>query len=396
MKLHPHLLPLAAALVLGGRAFALPIPSDGSDGNFAPGSNIEVDLGQAITGTWSDNNSANAGKGIYDPVKWAVVFKYASVNIPAGVTVTFKNNASRAPVVWLVQGNVNIAGKVRLNGANITDDQILRLAPTEPGPGGFRGGPLGPTGNGAGFGPGGGNSSTGVAGNGLYNIAYGNPQVIPLIGGSGGGASSLQSFSGAASGGAILIAAAGVVQVGGAVSANGGSAASGAYPRAGSGGAVRILGEQVIGSGVIQAAGGATSNPGRIRIETSLLSTALQINPSTIAVRPPATPVIWPAANAPEARIVSVDGVLAPADPTAPLLSSADVGIQKNLNVDVFIQTTNFSTAGNVRLRVGPKYGNFSLVTCTYVSGTFASATWKATLAFNPGFSALQAIATTP
>jgi hypothetical protein len=157
-----------------------------------------------------------------------------------------------------------------------------------------------------------------------------------------------------------------------------------------------LIAEQVLGAGTVNAIGGFSSNFGRIRIETSLLSTTLLINPSTIAVPPPATPVIWPAANAPEARIVSVDGVLAPADPSAPLLSSADVGIQKNSNVDVIIQTTNFSTAGNVRLRVGPKYGNFSLVTCTYVSGGFSSALWKATLTFNPGFSALQAIATTP
>jgi hypothetical protein len=33
---------------------------------------------------------------------------HASVNIPAGVTVTFKNHASHAPVVWLVQGGVTM------------------------------------------------------------------------------------------------------------------------------------------------------------------------------------------------------------------------------------------------------------------------------------------------
>ena len=72
------------------------------------------------------------------------------------------------------------------------------------------------------------------------------------------------------------------------------------------------------------------------------------------------------------------------------------MGIQKNGNVDVIIETLNFPTSGNVRLRVGPKYAAHSLVTATYQSGTFSGALWKATLTFNPGFSALQAIATVP
>lgn len=60
----------------------LNIPSDGSDGVFAPTEDTIVDLSQAVTGRWDDNNSANAGKGNYDKDKWAIVFKYSSVNIP--------------------------------------------------------------------------------------------------------------------------------------------------------------------------------------------------------------------------------------------------------------------------------------------------------------------------
>ena len=33
---------------------------------------VEVDLSQAVTGAWDANNAANAGKGVYDPSKWAV------------------------------------------------------------------------------------------------------------------------------------------------------------------------------------------------------------------------------------------------------------------------------------------------------------------------------------
>ena len=89
----------------------LSIPSDGSDGAFNPTTNVEIDLGLATTALW---NSPGSGNGVYDTEKWAVVFKYSSVNIPAGVTVTFKNHPSYAPVVWLVQGNVTIAGELNL------------------------------------------------------------------------------------------------------------------------------------------------------------------------------------------------------------------------------------------------------------------------------------------
>ena len=149
---------LTTLALLGGvgSAFAqLIIPSDGTDGTFSPAANIEVDLSQAVTGTWSDPNGANAGKGIYDATKWAIVFKYASVNIPAGVTVTFKNHPSHAPVIWLVQGGVTIAGTVSVNGKpGVSGPDALTL--TEPGPGGFRSAASGPAGYGSGLGPGGG------------------------------------------------------------------------------------------------------------------------------------------------------------------------------------------------------------------------------------------------
>ncbi len=98
----------------------LTIPSDGSDGAFNPTANTTVDLSQAITGTW---NQPGTGAGVYDPSKWAVVFKYSEVNIPSGVTVSFTNHPSGAPVVWLVQNNVTVAGSVNLNGENASPHQ---------------------------------------------------------------------------------------------------------------------------------------------------------------------------------------------------------------------------------------------------------------------------------
>ena len=67
---------------------ALNIPSDGSDGALIISNNTVIDLGQAVTGNWDANNSANAGKGVYDPAQWAVVYKYSSVTIQAGATVS--------------------------------------------------------------------------------------------------------------------------------------------------------------------------------------------------------------------------------------------------------------------------------------------------------------------
>src|SRR5271169_2954709 len=46
--------------------------SDGSDGALVVTSNTVINLGNAITGSWTNSNTAtNAGKGIYDPTQWA-------------------------------------------------------------------------------------------------------------------------------------------------------------------------------------------------------------------------------------------------------------------------------------------------------------------------------------
>ena len=88
-----------AALAVSLAAFApaafaqLTIPyADGSDGPLNLTNDTVIDLSQAVTGVWT-NTSGNSGKGIYDPTQWAVVFKYSSVNIASGATVTFSKAA---------------------------------------------------------------------------------------------------------------------------------------------------------------------------------------------------------------------------------------------------------------------------------------------------------------
>ena len=373
---------LTTLVLFGGisTAFAqLIIPSDGSDGTFSPAANIEVDLSQAVTGTWSDDNTANTGKGIYDATKWAIVFKYASINVPVGVTVTFKNHPSHAPVVWLVQGGVDIAGTVSVNGkAGTTGTDAL--IPAEPGPGGFRGGAMGPAGNGAGLGPGGG-------GRGSYSSSYGNPQILPLIGGSG--SEPRNATSGASGGGAVLIAAPGTIQINGTVSALHAFASD--FPSGG--GAVKLIANQVTGTGTLNS-----GYDGRLRIEANSLSSSVITTPSTIAVAPGTTPTIFQSATSPTVKIVSVDGINSPADPMAPLVSSADIAIQKNTPVTIVLETRNFATAGAVvAVRVANKFGGYGWYNATLDSGgTSTLSTWRVSTTLVPGFVTLQARATAP
>ncbi|MBE7498517.1 MAG: hypothetical protein HS117_26560 [Verrucomicrobiaceae bacterium] len=394
MNLRPKPTTLLLAAFFSGVLAAqaqLTIPSDGSDGAFNPATNVEIDLGLATNGLW---NSPGSGNGVYDAEKWAVVFKYSSVNIPAGVSVTFKNHPAYAPVVWLVQGNVTIDGELNLDGKSGVSDTVGGLLPTEPGPGGFRGGARGATVSGHGYGPGG----RGFYGR--YATIYGNPQIIPLIGGSGG--YSAFGKSGAAGGGAIAIFASNTISIDGLVTAG----TKETQPEIiGSGGAVRLVANLVQGTGQVRCATTFTNTNyapvtsdsfGRIRIEANSLNSSLQTLPETIGVSPPNTPIIWPAANAPTAKVISVDSVNAPLDPRAPLVAGADVAIQNSNQVNILIETTNFPIEGVVQLNITPKFGNRTTHTATRLSGDITSATWQVQTTLPQGFVTLQARATQP
>jgi hypothetical protein len=384
MKILPLALLLGSLVPLSAQ---LIIPSDGSDGTFNPTENIVVDLSLAQTAVWTTPvPGPSMGFGTYDAEKWAIVFKYASVNIPEGVTVTFKNHPSHAPVVWLVQGSVTIDGHLNLDGQpGISGPEAL--FPPEPGPGGFRGAAVGPAGIGSGLGPGGGTPFTHAS----HNTTYGNPQIIPLIGGSGGGGHSNGS-AGSGGGGAILIAAATNIMIDGRISVLGGART--VY--GGSSGSIRLVADQVTGSGALDATS-QTSGFGRIRIEANMLSTALNTTPSTIGVSPGVSPTIFQAASDPTVRIVSVDGVPSPPDPTAPLISSADIAIEKNTAVTIVIETRNFATAGSVvSIRRADKFGNTLNANASFASGDATMALWEANVVLTPGFTTLQARATAP
>lgn len=385
-----RLLVVACAVFLAATAAhaAINVPSDGSDGAFNPTADVTIDLSQAVTGTWSQDNTANAGKGVYDPIKWAVVFKYSAVNIPAGVTVSFTNNAFRAPVVWLVQGDVTISGIVNLNGQPFGPSGVF----SEPGPGGFRG--AGTTGS-AGLGPGGGlydGGSYGTKGSGASGPTYGNAMALPLIGGSGGG--------GGAGGGAILIAAGNGVTVNGSIAARGGDGNGYYGTGGGSGGAIRLLADSLTvgASASLGAQGGGGGGAGRIVLEANQMQiSSPAIGPMESKFVPADPPRIWPEPAAPSVKITQVGGVNVPAEPLASFdFPKQDISLATSNAVTVRVEATNVPTSWSVVVRTVPKIGQDTTTNATLVSGDASASVWEAQVTMPKGFAALQARAFNP
>jgi hypothetical protein len=285
--------------------------------------------------------------------------------------VTFKNHPSRAPVVWRVQSNVSVAagGRIDLTGQRSGVSVVTNL---EAGPGGFRSAVQG----GSSLGPGG-----AINTNATYRSSYGNPTLIPLIGGSGLNEGSQNSY--AAGGGAILIAAANTITNNGTIQSKG---ANGLFFNA-SGGGIRLVSESLQGSGTVDA-----QPEGRLRIEANTVSGGITLLPSTAIAPPGATPTIWPPATAPVCAILSVGGVSVSSDPRADFGLMPDATIYASNPVEVLLQTQNFPTSGVVQVRVAPKTTtNTVWVTATCITGNVISATWRASMTLTNVMTLLQA-----
>lgn len=254
--------------------------------------------------SWAFNSGSTGADGALNPavnteiqLPASGILNYSSINIPAGVTVTFKKNAANTPVYLLVSGAATIAGSINISGQDSTNsgtygdgNQADDGIPGVGGPGGFDGGRGGrddqsqsPTivRGGAGLGPGGGGGGTELAwsncDSGRYENSfglggayaekgsnfryldyacsrtsaneaadlaarpYGSSSLQPLIGGSGGGGgkggTNYAGSGGGGGGGGILIAVSGTLTVpsGGSIISNGGS--SGGIGGSGSGSA---------------------------------------------------------------------------------------------------------------------------------------------------------------
>lgn len=259
---------------------------------FAISSAVALAMLSIATPSWAFDSGSTGADGALNPavnteiqLPPSGILNYSSINIPTGVTVTFKKNAANTPVYLLVSGSATIAGSINVSGTdsrnsgtfgdgNLADDGIPGLG----GPGGFDGGRGGRDDQslranvirgGAGLGPGGGNGGTELAvgqcssgtyypnyglggayatkganyyyliycGNNATTQAadqaakpYGSSSLQPLIGGSGGGGGTgginYGGSGGGGGGGAILIAVTGILTLAssGSVVSGGGTA----------------------------------------------------------------------------------------------------------------------------------------------------------------------------
>jgi hypothetical protein len=398
-----------------GTSASIQIPgANGSSGALHITADTSIDLALAADGLWSDSNTPN---GIYDADQWAIVFNYSSVTVDAGATLTFGNHPSRAPVVWLVSGDVTINGTVSLDGQEGQPSPFL----SEPGPGGFRGGTATYLDNpiaGAGFGPGGGfqTASSGTSATYAADLSlaksYGNASLIPLIGGSGGGADPQYTSSrigGGAGGGALLVACAGTITVNGEMQAHGGAGildflSPVTTTGGGSGGAIRLVCDTLAGTGILSAVGGngggasdENGGPGRIRIErvSSSFGYTITPDPSLLSLTSGDTATLWPAATDPQVEVLSIGGVTAPADPRSAFGAiGADITLPETNTAQIRIRTTYVEDLSTVEVRLTPRSGGNAQVVQASVDTTVSAIEpileWVADLPVSAGYSAVQ------
>jgi hypothetical protein len=385
------------------------------------------------------NSGSTGADGAFNPTSSQAVqlpessvFNFTTVNIPAGVTITFKRNSRNTPVTILASGDVTILGTIDVSGGNGSSNNIdVGIG----GPGGFNGGKGGSrflTQNGAsGDGPGGGggalgnDNSGGIGGGGgfatfglgfLGNLhgtggsPYGTKTLLPLVGGSGGGGGganvNFPSGSGGGGGGAILIASSGTITFSnnsnahGVISANGGTGGCNNNAGGGSGGAIRLIANAITGSANLQTTGGrpgcdftsSTTSSGYIRVESFNFNGFDLVNVGTVSS---GLPGLITLTNAPTLAIASVGGVAAPASPAGSLSAPPDITLPSTQTnpVTVALQASNIPLNTTVRVRLIPPTGAPTSVQSTPLTGTVASSTATASLTLPAGQSLIYATA---
>lgn len=370
------------------------------------------------------------------PVPDSGVFNFTTVNIPAGVTITFTRNATNTPVIILASGDVVIAGIINIDGK----DGASNAVGGQGGPGGYDGGNGGygfdrtfsgvpgdgPSGGGGGIGgpsitrdqtgSGGGGGFGTAGGNGelVANGGRGGPQfgavtILPLIGGSGGGGGGAPANErggpGGGGGGAILIASSGTITLNGQISANGrngdGFSNFQTGGGGGAGGAVRLISNTLAGTGNISVSGGSGGRlsggrgaRGYVRIET-FDKKDFSGNSTPAIIISFALPQQISPPNPPLLRIASVGGVSAPSKPHGTFHGFPDIIVpssQPNV-VSVAIEGTGLPLGTIVQVTVRPANGNHTIVQSTGLAGTEAASTATASLPLPIGVSVIIASA---
>lgn len=398
-----------------GSALAFNSGSTGADGAFSPTVNTEIQLPESG------------------------ILNYTTVNIPTGVTVTFKKNTTNTPVYLLATGDVSIAGTINVKGGNGN-----MSAPGSGGPRGFDGG-VGASPDacgGTGMGPGGGKNATRVmsivyasgGGGGGFSSAgatagttsssyslggvggttYGNVSLLPLIGGSGGGggcasASASTNFSGGGGGGggAILIASSGTIDLTGTLTADGGVSGTGSTVSGsgggGSGGAIKLMADLIKGNGTLTSVGGSGTpastyyaggigGNGRIRLEANTLQRTAGSTPQYSFSTAPV--YVFPP-SAPSLKIASVGGKAVADNPTGKY-SSPDVILSSTMTnpIEVVVQASNIPVGSTVSVSALSELGNSSSVS-VILAGTDAASSATAQINLSQNYAnVLMATAT--
>ena len=360
------------------------------------------------------------------------VFNFTTVNIPAGVTITFNRGTNNKPLTILATGDVVIAGTINLDGKPGNSNGTGGLG----GPGGGSGGTGGygfdqshsgmpgeGTGGGGGGigssiitqpggGGGGGFGTAGAAGGGGVNGGGAGPKfgavtILPLSGGSGGGGGAAISTSrggaGGGGGGAILIASSGTITINGTINARGGNGVSGnGGGGAGAGGGIRLIANTITGTGTLNASGGGAGGgstfaggnggQGYIRIEAydfnNFTGATAPQNIASLTFPHPITPP-----NSPSLRIASVGGVNAPATPVGSLQAVPDVIVPASTAnpVTVALEGTNLPVGTVLQVTLTPTRGARTTVQSSPLAGTESASTASASVTLPAGMSVISA-----
>jgi hypothetical protein len=364
------------------------------------------------------------------------VFNFTTVNIPAGVTITFNQGTNNKPLTILASGDVVIAGTINVEGKPGNTNFTGGLGGPGGGTGGLGGYPFdqshsGVSGDGPGGGGGGIGSPTitlaGSGGGGGYGTAgtpgqsgsvsgqagpkFGATTILPLTGGSGGGGggagatNTTRGGAGGGGGGAILIASSGTITINGVITGRGGNGGSGAGGGGGgAGGGIRLIANVVTGTGNLTASGGSgggaqvsfnggAGGQGYIRIEAydhnGFTGTTTPTNIASLSFPHPITPP-----NSPSLRIASVGGVNAPATPTGSLQAVPDVIVPAATAnpVTVALEASNMPVGTVLQVILTPSRGARTTVSSGPLAGTESASTASASVTLPGGISVIAAI----
>lgn len=348
---------LAVSFSLQAQKFQVPGGSTGADGVLDVTQNTEL------------------------PARNDGVYNYTTINVAAGVTLTFPRNASNTPIYLLATGDITLNGTIDVSGKAGTV-----LVGGLGGPGGYDGGNPGAVGmpGGNGLGPGGGHLGAGGvaseprgAGGGSYRdqgnavssstnlgSVYGGPLLIPPVGGSGGAGTIAGHGGGGGGGGGILVCSDATIYFnsGGTIRAVGGPTISFTHNH-GSGGAVRLVCRKLVGDGEINVLGGGNgAGNGWIRIDTH---DRTQFNASGSSTVPHhavtyGSFVVARLANEPALRVLKVAGQNPPANGDPVLLPNNSASTQT-----IRVEAANFGQSIQVEIALKPVNGVSTFQTVT-------------------------------